>query len=94
RRIEGPGRQLWKVEYSPDGTRLAAACADGTVYFWDAASFRTLPPVQAEVGEVWGLAFAPDGRTLATGGLEGGVRIHGRSAGEIFRSRNQTRTPR
>jgi len=92
-RIEGPGRQLWKVEYATDGTRLAAACADGTVYFWDAANVRPLPPVKAEVGEVWGLAFAPDGRALATGGLEGGVQIHGRSAGEIFRARTPTYRP-
>ncbi len=91
RRLEGPGRQVWKVEYAPDGTRVAAACADGHVYLWDAASGRALPHFGAHVGGVWGLAFAPDGSAVATGGLDGEVRVHGRSAGELFRTRQSVR---
>jgi WD40 repeat protein len=78
------GKQLWQLEvagrdtgylqFSPDGTRLAAFLdpfpekggSAGEVRMWDAVTGATLFTFQGHSGRVTGLAFSPDGRRLAT----------------------------
>jgi len=50
--------------FSPDGTRLATASADGTAKVWDAVSGQSLLTLDRAGG--WGIALSPDGRFLAT----------------------------
>jgi WD40 repeat protein len=55
------------LEFSPDGRRLAAACADGTLRIFDTAT--NLPTVTVPVDEdaLLSLAFSPDSRWVAVG---------------------------
>jgi WD40 repeat protein len=59
------------LAYQPDGTRLAAACADGVVRLVDG---ETTTDLVGHEGEVLAVAFAGDG-TLASGGEDGTVRL-------------------
>jgi WD40 repeat protein len=56
---------FWRSTMTADGTRLAAACADGFVYVWDTASGRELLKVAGPEPRVHTLTFSPDGRRLA-----------------------------
>lgn len=53
---------------SPDGTRVAAATAGGTVAVIERASAKVLFSLVGPGLPVWSLAWRPDGRELVTGG--------------------------
>ncbi len=49
---------IW-VAFSPDGSRLATASADGTVRIWDVATGRPAAPPRKHDNEVFHLAYQP-----------------------------------
>jgi WD40 repeat protein len=60
---EGKGRPLWHVQFSPDGTQLAAACDSGETILWGRSgqqirSFSEGSPVRA-------VAYSPGADLLA-----------------------------
>ena len=87
RLLEGHSRDVLTVVFSPDGAAVLSGSQDGTVKQWDAATgnlIRTLSlwdDFSYEVGdqkrdaEVWSMAFSPDGKLLATGALNGTLRL-------------------
>ncbi len=54
------------MAYSPDGTRVAAACQDGTVRLWEAATGKEIRAIPAG-GRVNSVAFSLDGKSIAGG---------------------------
>jgi eukaryotic-like serine/threonine-protein kinase len=67
---------VWKVVFSPDGTRFAAAtgapgnyappAVPGIVRLWDTATWGQIARLRGHSACVWGLAFSPDSRRLAS----------------------------
>lgn len=54
-----------QVLFSPDGSLLAAGCADGHLDFWSYPSFKVAGFAQIAPWEIGSLAFAPDGQSIA-----------------------------
>jgi WD40 repeat protein/serine/threonine protein kinase/tetratricopeptide (TPR) repeat protein len=60
--------------FSPDGTVVAAGCADGSTRLWDLRTFKPLGPPVVQRAAIVGVAFAPDGRSFVTAADDGDVR--------------------
>ncbi|WP_433330477.1 hypothetical protein [Spirillospora sp. CA-294931] len=74
---KGPAGGLWNggLAFAPDGRRLAAGRADGTVGIWDLASRERPRVLRGGRKPSADLVFGPDGRLLAGAAADGTVLI-------------------
>ena len=66
---------VWKAVFSPDGRLIFSAGGDGTVRGWDALSGELLGTYFAHPGGATCLSLRADGLRLASGGLDGSLKI-------------------
>lgn len=63
------------LAWSPDGSRLAAAGAEGRITVWDVTVGKQALQVSLPSGRARAVGFSPDGTRLAGGGLGGAVQV-------------------
>lgn len=79
--LDGHTDEVTALDFSADGTALAAASADETVLVWDLATRRpAVPPLRGHTDAVVSVAFAPGG-LLASAQESGEVRLWDVGAG-------------
>jgi WD40 repeat protein len=69
------GGAVCGVAFSPDGTRLACACADNTIRLLDVATLREVTELRGHGAYVHAVQFSPDGTRLASASGDHTVRI-------------------
>jgi WD40 repeat protein/transcriptional regulator with XRE-family HTH domain len=79
--LRGHTDEVWGAVFSPDGTQVATASADGTARIWDATTGKGLLTVKGS-GLVWHAMFSPDGKLLATAGQGGIAHIWNATTGQ------------
>ncbi|MBV9326239.1 MAG: WD40 repeat domain-containing protein [Chloroflexi bacterium] len=70
----GGDSTVYDVKYSPDGRLLAAAWGNNIV-LWDASTLQFVRRLSGHAHEISRLAFSPDGRTLASGTIDGQLKL-------------------
>jgi eukaryotic-like serine/threonine-protein kinase len=75
--LEGGSSPVREVAFSPDGTKLAAACDDGdnTVRIWDVNGRKEIQILRGHERGVYSLAWNRAGTRLASGSLDHSARI-------------------
>ena len=73
-RLYGSAESMLSVEFTPDGTTLAAGDTRGCLTLWDLQSLRPWTSWQAHGSWIRSINISGDGRTLASAG-EGGVKL-------------------
>jgi len=80
---EGTPRWVHAVDWSPDGTLLAAACADGFVRMYSTTDWSEKMAVEAHSTSARGVAFVSD-TLLASCGSDGRVVFYDTGAAEVI----------
>jgi WD40 repeat protein len=70
------------LDFSRNGKRMVSASEDGTVFLWDARTWKRRALALRPGPGVQGVCFSPDGRHVATGGEDGMVRLWDVASGE------------
>jgi len=65
--LQGFGRYVTGIRFSPDGKLLAAGTDSGGLRIWDVANRTPLHVLDLQGGDVSTPAFSPDGRLVAAG---------------------------
>jgi WD40 repeat protein len=81
--LKGRDATIRRMAFSPDGTRLAGAAgstpgyvrANNAVPVWDVPTGELVMSLTGHADAVSAVAYSPDGRRLATGSLDGTVRL-------------------
>ncbi len=68
--------------FSPDGTRVVTASADGAARVWDAATGKLLATASEHAGGVLGAVFSPDGGRFVTASLDHTARVWNAATGK------------
>lgn len=69
------GMAVDRLDFNPDGTRLAVANMDGLPKVWDLITHAEIYSLRGHAQICDAIAFSPDGKRLATGDLAGIVKI-------------------
>lgn len=64
-RLEGHQNTIKSVVYSPDGTMLASASADGSVKLWNSTTGKQIKTLTQNENGLTRVVFSPDGKILA-----------------------------
>ncbi|HMF15823.1 MAG TPA: LamG-like jellyroll fold domain-containing protein, partial [Gemmataceae bacterium] len=65
--LKGPKSEIFGVAFSPDSKKVACACNDGELYYWDLGEGKVEAglPLGPMGGAIAALAFSADGKRLA-----------------------------
>lgn len=66
RTLIGHSGEVWRAEFSPDGTRVVTTSDDSTAALWDVASGKRIAVWDEHAGQIRRVAWSPDGRLVAT----------------------------
>jgi WD40 repeat protein len=85
--LEGDSRDLTAISISPDGSRIAAASLNGTVYLWDATAHQLVsPPIDSSIGGFKSLNFSSDSTRLILACIDGGTSLWNSTDGKLIRT--------
>jgi WD40 repeat protein len=76
--------EVFDVEFTRDGARLAACGADRTIRIYDPAERREIRRIEAHADWVMAIAWSPDGRRLASAGRDKAAKLIDAESGNVL----------
>jgi WD40 repeat protein len=84
-RVEPHTDLIYEIAWSPDGSRIATASADGTCCICDVQTTNTVIRFSGHSRSVSAVGFL-DNETVVSGGADGSLRIWNTNTGEVLRT--------
>jgi hypothetical protein len=82
--LQGHTRSVYRMAFSPDGTRLVTGSEDTTARLWDAKDGKPLATLQGHTASVWAVAFSPDGTRVVTASDDNTARLWDAKTGDLL----------
>jgi WD40 repeat protein len=83
--LEDHSGEVWQVQFSHDGSRLASTGGDGTVIIYEVPSFKILHTLADHEDGVGSVAWSPDDSMIVTCSQDKRARLwNANVSGEIF----------
>jgi WD40 repeat protein/DNA-binding SARP family transcriptional activator len=82
--LTGHTDEVYELEFSPDGTKLASASLDRTAKVWDTASGKELFTLKGHGDQILQIRFSPNGKSLATASRDGTAKIWDVATGQTL----------
>jgi hypothetical protein len=79
-----PADEVFDVEFTRDGARLAACGADRTIRVYDVAQRREVKRIEAHADWVMAIAWSPDGTLLASAGRDKAAKLIDAASGNVL----------
>jgi WD40 repeat protein len=76
--------EVFEVEFSRDGARLAACGADRTIRIYDIAERREVKRIEAHADWVMAIAWSPDGALLSSAGRDKAAKLIDAASGTVL----------
>jgi WD repeat-containing protein 26 len=73
--LDDHSREVWYLEFSHDGSKLATASQDGSVMIYETVGFKVLHKLVQEGREVTYATWSPDDTKIISCGLDGKARV-------------------
>lgn len=77
--------EVWQVQFSPDGRRLAACGSPDQVIIWSTDTFSVVQTLDHHEGGVGNIAWSPDGTMLVTCSQDKYARLWNANAGTLIK---------
>ncbi|KAF4967161.1 hypothetical protein FSARC_5233 [Fusarium sarcochroum] len=85
--------EIWQVQFSHDGKRLAACGSSEHVMIWDSHSFNVLTVLDDHEGGVGNLSFSPDDSMIVSCARDGHARLWNANNGSLIRKLSRFAEP-
>jgi WD40 repeat protein len=82
----GHRQAIHRLAFSPDGSKLVTASADGTAHVLDAITGKVLVKLRGHAKGVFGAVFSPDGKQVATASHDRTARLWDAATGQLLRT--------
>lgn len=92
--LAGNPGTVWSVDFSRDGSDIAAAIEDGTVRLWNIESQKVVKSFNAHRGAVWMVKFHPTRPIVATCGDDSRVKLWDSTSFEMIKEWHAENTVR
>ncbi|KAF4445577.1 hypothetical protein F53441_10709 [Fusarium austroafricanum] len=77
--------EIWQVQFSHDGSKIAACGASEQVMIWDTHTFKVLEVLGGHEGGVGNIAFSPDDSLILCCSRDGHARLWATHGGNLIR---------
>lgn len=91
--LAGHGGPVLSIEFSPDSSKVATACADGKVRIFSAPGWKLLWTLPGNNGPVQWVDFSPHGNWIASAGQDTTVRVWSVQTGKSVQTLSESTEP-
>lgn len=81
--LQGDQKEIYRIQWSPDGLYLASPCSTGSINIWNTQKGSIEHRLNAHTEHVYSVSWSPDGRSLVSTSRDKTIRVWDIATGQI-----------